>query len=446
MSGGPGGSSLIGTLQENGPCFVGNDSNSTYLNPYSWNNEVNMLYIDQPVQAGYSYDTLSNGTLNTGNLEGFPVEPRIVLANFSDGVPEQNNTFFVGTFPSQNQTLTANSTSHAAIALWHFAQTWFQEFPFYKPRDEKISIWTESYGGIYGPAFTTFFENQNTKISNGTLKGPGVHYIHLDTLGIINGCIDWLYTSPAYLDQAYNNTYGLELINQTIYETGKESWSRPGGCKDQNLHCRDLAAKSDPNGYGEDEKVNKACVEATQTTENATTRPYLTIANKGWFDITHPQMDPFPPPYFQGYLNQHWVQRSLGVPLNYTEASVAVADAFQKSGDMVRGGMLEDIAYVLSRGVKVALVYGDRDFACNWIGGERSSLAIPYAHKEAFRAAGYAPIMVSNTQAGGQVRQYGNLSFSRVYQGIYSGLVLFIRTSADLISSGAHGTSISARD
>lgn len=46
LNGGPGGSSMIGALQENGPCFVGNDSNSTYLNPHSWNNEVNMLYID----------------------------------------------------------------------------------------------------------------------------------------------------------------------------------------------------------------------------------------------------------------------------------------------------------------------------------------------------------------------------------------------------------------
>lgn len=32
----------MGLLQENGPCFIGNDSNSTYLNPWSWNNEVNM--------------------------------------------------------------------------------------------------------------------------------------------------------------------------------------------------------------------------------------------------------------------------------------------------------------------------------------------------------------------------------------------------------------------
>ena len=78
--------------------------------------------------------------------------------------------------------------------------------------------------------------------------------------------------------------------------------------------------------------------------------------------------------------------------------------------------MLEDIASVLAHGVKVALVYGDRDFACNWLGGERASLAIPYSHNESFRAAGYAPIVVNESYVGGQVRQHGNLSFSRVYQ------------------------------
>lgn len=31
---------MMGALSENGPCFVNNDSNSTYLNPWSWNNEV----------------------------------------------------------------------------------------------------------------------------------------------------------------------------------------------------------------------------------------------------------------------------------------------------------------------------------------------------------------------------------------------------------------------
>lgn len=137
MNGGPGSSSLIGLLSENGPCTINRDSNGTTLNPHSWNNEVNMLYIDQPVQVGYSYDIPSNGTLDQTTAE-------IKLADFSKGVPKTNNTFLVGTFPTQIEDTTANSTENGAHALWHFAQTWFQEFPVYKPNDNRVSIWTES--------------------------------------------------------------------------------------------------------------------------------------------------------------------------------------------------------------------------------------------------------------------------------------------------------------
>ena len=156
---------------------------------------------------------------------------------FTGEVPSQNNTFLVGTTGSQNLKSTANSTAHAgksktihncilfpelgllgglqyltgertdlglAHAIWHFAQTWFEEFPFYKPNDEKISIWTESYGGKYGPAFTSFFEEQNDKIANGTITTPGAHRIHIDTLGIINGCSDFRESSLAWGEFAYN--------------------------------------------------------------------------------------------------------------------------------------------------------------------------------------------------------------------------------------------------
>lgn len=158
MNGGPGSSSMIGLLTENGPCMINNDSNSTYLNPWSWNNEVNMLYIDQPNQVGFSYDIPSNGT--TDELE-------ITIQDFSNGVPEQNNTFYVGTFPTQNPNNTANGTTNAARAMWHFAQTWFQEvgrltavlmqlltcrqFPAYKPNNNAISIYTESVSRLYVP-------------------------------------------------------------------------------------------------------------------------------------------------------------------------------------------------------------------------------------------------------------------------------------------------------
>lgn len=125
LNGGPGGSSLIGALSENGPCFVANDSKTTYLNPWSWNNEANLLYIDQPTQVGYSYDVLTNVTVDLAN-EGGIENGGITPTDFSEGVPETNNTFLVGTSSSQNLSNTANSTQHAAVALWHFAQTWFE--------------------------------------------------------------------------------------------------------------------------------------------------------------------------------------------------------------------------------------------------------------------------------------------------------------------------------
>jgi hypothetical protein len=117
-----------------------------------------------------------------------------------------------------------------------------------------------------------------------------------------------------------------------------------------------------------------------------------------------------------GYLSQAWVQEALGVPVNFTESSNSVFSAFNRIGDFVRGSTMEDLGFILDSGVKVALVYGDRDFACNWIGGENVSMNIPWSKKEDFTKAGYADVRVNKKYVGGQVRQYGNLSFTRVYQ------------------------------
>ena len=50
------------------------------------------------------------------------------------------------------------------------------------------------------------------------------------------------------------------------------------------------------------------------------------------------------------------------------------------------------------------------------IGGEQASLAVNYSQSAAFSTAGYANIQVNDSYVGGQVRQQGNYSFSRVYQ------------------------------
>lgn len=96
--------------------------------------------------------------------------------------------------------------------------------------------------------------------------------------------------------------------------------------------------------------------------------------------------------------------------------SFTVLEGFENTGDFVREGAITQLAYVLDSGIKVALVYGDRDYACNWVGGEQISQQINHTSSKDFAGAGYAPIHVNESYTGGQVRQHGNLSFSRVYQ------------------------------
>lgn len=138
LGGGPGSTSLYGAVSENGPCTINRDSQSTTLNPWSWNNKVNMLYVDQPVHVGFSYDEVVPGildlftntvTLETGNVT-LPAE--------------SNATAFKGLFPTQDPGNAANTSANAAKVLWEFSQVFLQEFPEHNSTNEKFSIWGNS--------------------------------------------------------------------------------------------------------------------------------------------------------------------------------------------------------------------------------------------------------------------------------------------------------------
>lgn len=55
MTGGPGGSSMLGMLQELGPCLVNEYGNGTVYNPFGWNKNVALIFVDQPAGVGFSY-------------------------------------------------------------------------------------------------------------------------------------------------------------------------------------------------------------------------------------------------------------------------------------------------------------------------------------------------------------------------------------------------------
>jgi carboxypeptidase C (cathepsin A) len=110
LNGGPGCSSMFGLFVENGPCTFNNVSGpNPVLNSYSWNNVANMLYVDQPIGVGFSY------------------------GSDSDDV---------------------TSTTTAAPFVWKLLQAFYSRFPEYTNRN--FGLFTESYGGHYGPEFAEY--------------------------------------------------------------------------------------------------------------------------------------------------------------------------------------------------------------------------------------------------------------------------------------------------
>jgi cathepsin A (carboxypeptidase C) len=62
LNGGPGCSSMMGLFMELGPSSVDSNLKLKY-NDYSWNSNASVIFIDQPVNTGYSYS--ENGVYDT---------------------------------------------------------------------------------------------------------------------------------------------------------------------------------------------------------------------------------------------------------------------------------------------------------------------------------------------------------------------------------------------
>lgn len=442
LNGGPGSSSMIGMFNELGPCQVVQMSDGSYgtvASMWGWDRSSNILFIDQPAQVGFSYDTLTNSSYNllTEELTAPPTE-------VPSGVPSYmylNGTFSSGDNESQMPiTSTANTTEISAQSTWHFLQAWLGAFPQYNPGVQSnttnatnitagVHLFCESYGGKYGPVFASFFEDMNLQRLNNSVTTNNTLAIQLESLGIMNGLVDDLVQDYYYPFFAYNNTYGIQAINQIDELNALQGYVGTGECESQIMACRTAMNATDPNGYGDIAATNSLC-ETAQLTCNNISIPYLE-AGYSVYDIRRQVPDPYPPAAYQEYLNNETVLAAIGARVNYTESNSYVQNAFISTGDTIRGGQMQDIAWLLTLGVRVALLYGDADYICNWYGGEAVSLAVAqllpdypsqgpvapaspaYAH--GFPAAGYADIVVNSTYIGGAVRQFGNLSFSRIY-------------------------------
>ncbi|KAK5132046.1 hypothetical protein LTR08_000383 [Meristemomyces frigidus] len=410
LNGGPGSDSLIGLFQELGPCRI-TENLTSVLNPYSWNNVSNLLFLSQPVGTGFSYQEEAIGSLGD------------VVGEFLN-TTQANAT---GRYPILDPVDkgTIDTTDLAAVAAWHVLQGFLSGLSTLDAKigTEKVfSLFTESYGGHYGPAFYNYFYSQNEKIANNTMPG---YTLRFDTLGIGNGIIDEAVQAQYYPEFAVNNTYGIRAYNDTVYEYAKFANFMVGGCLSMIEQCREAAAgingglvnngQTITNIAASNPGVATLCSEAQDMCRDNVEGMYYNYGGRGVYDIRHPYDDPTPPSYFVDYLNLPQVQNAIGVNLNYTDANSDIYWAFQSTGDFIYSNFLADLADILDSGVRVSLYYSDADYICNWFGGQAISLAVNYTHKAEFAGAGYEALVYNGIEYG-EVREYGNFSFTRIWE------------------------------
>ena len=235
----------------------------TQINPYSWSNVSNMLFLSQPIGVGFSYETTQVGSTNSSGA----------FLNASQATPNGRYSFV--------DPYRYDTTYLAATGTWEILQGFLDNLPTLDNtvQNKTFNLWTESYGGHYGPAFYEYFYEQNQLIANGTQAGCE---LHMDTLGIINGIVSELIQAPYYPEftQPWGNTYGIKAVNDTIYNFMKTMYYIPGGCRDSILDCYESDVSTEA---GKD-----ACSYATNICRGFVEEPYYEYGGRGVYDIRHP--------------------------------------------------------------------------------------------------------------------------------------------------------------
>ena len=112
------------------------------------------------------------------------------------------------------------------------------------------------------PTFVDYFHAQNDRIASGELSAATTTTLNVESLGLINACIDADTQVPQYPHYAVNNTYGIKMLNDSAYTTAMATIPL---CLNQSRACQTMSARLDPLQIGNITAVNQVCLQAYQT-------------------------------------------------------------------------------------------------------------------------------------------------------------------------------------
>ncbi|KAJ1962878.1 hypothetical protein GGI12_002390, partial [Dipsacomyces acuminosporus] len=357
-NGGPGCSSFTGLLMELGPCRASKGGNGTDYNPYGWNDKAHVIFIDQPLNTGFSYGKKVDNSYDAGK------DVDVFLRLFYHTFPEYANS--------------------------------------------KLHVFGESYGGHYVPAIGKAIQASNKELAKKrtsnllTTAEKEVSLLPLVSVGIGNGLVDVLTQHKYYAKMACDSTYPPVLDQKTC---DKMDAAVP--------YCNTMVEAC----YRWQNRL--ACLPAVQYCLSKVMGPYSDGTNNNPYDVRvkckgdnlcyEIETD------IDAYLNNPAIQKELGAEVSkFVSCSDEVHTGFLLNGDWMKP-FHREIPPLLEDGIQVLIYAGDADWICNWYGNKAWTLALEWAGKGGFNGAEDLAWNVGSKQAG-EVRSFDNFTFLRVFE------------------------------
>ncbi|KAJ3314349.1 Cell death protease, partial [Blyttiomyces sp. JEL0837] len=310
LNGGPGCSSLLGSFIENGPVKI-LDNGTLAPNEYSWHKQANVLYVEQPVNTGFSF---SNG------------EP-------TRDESELNSDFYL------------------------FLDGFMKTFP--EAQDMDLYITGESYAGVYIP-YIALKLLEIGKFSNGkpvNLKGLGIGnglYSRdiQESFASTVGDFDFLHDVKFFGDDTAALDTAGQAAQQCLTATAKNYTKIPLQC-DMFDYAQGWLAAKDPRNF--------ACLDIYNVHENCNVTSQREYQLAYYLNSAEVQKAL----HIQELLAQ-WTGVSK---TGWAECSDTVSNYLD---DRNLPDTFDIIPKILETGVPVTLYEGDLDFILHYINVERT--------------------------------------------------------------------------
>jgi len=351
LTGGPGCSSTLALLSENGPCKVAPDGLSTEINPYSWTETAHVIYLDQPAGVGFSY-----GKENDYNEEMISED------------------------------------------AYYFLQGFYKEHPEYNKNP--LFVVGESYGGHYAPAIAHKVWSKNNDLVE---DDDDLIHINLAGLAIGNGLTNPVEQYKWYPEMAYNNSHGIKTVSETVYNEMKSGVSKCIGlikeCNKGNSIINRLACQS----------AFVFCNTAETTPYQLTgLNPYDIRLKCGdnplcydFSNVEHWLNEDSTKAALHVHDKIHWQSCNMGINLKFHTDWMKDFSPY--------------VADLLNDDIPALIYAGDVDFICNYMGNRAWTLNLDWKSGDDFRNADDHDWGEGDGSPFGLARSTNGFTFLQVY-------------------------------